>query len=87
MIFEAIMSHFIYGIMGLLDLLPTVTTDFLNNWEWVKSVIIDIVTGLGCIIPFAELLPLFQTFITIQVFRLVLAIVLRIKSFIPFFGG
>lgn len=87
MITEKIISIFTAPVLGLLGLLPDVSSDFMNGWSYVKEILTSIFTGIGCFIPLASLAPLFYAVILLHTFRLVLAVVVRIKSFIPLLGG
>lgn len=87
MIIEAIYGNIINSALFFLNLLPNVDTSFMEQWQYIKSVLVNIFTGLGCLIPFGSLFPLLWSTLSIWGFRLILAIVLRIKSFIPLIGG
>ncbi len=87
MIFETLYGNIINSAMFFLNLLPSFDTGFIEQWSSVKTVLIQIFTGLGCLIPFGSLFPLLWCTLSIWAFRLILAIILRIKSFIPLIGG
>lgn len=87
MITEQIISILMAPVFGLLDLLPAVSGDFIEGWTYIKSILVDIFTGLGCFIPLGSLAPLLYCVVALHVFRIILAIVIRIKSFIPLMGG
>ena len=76
----------ILNVMEIVKL-PNVDTSFMEQWQYIKSVLVNIFTGLGCLIPFGSLFPLLWATLSLWAFRLILAIILRIKSFIPFIGG
>ena len=87
MILEALYGNIIKSAEFFLNLLPNVDTSFMEQWKYIKSVLLNIFTGLGCLIPFGSLFPLLWATLSLWAFRLILAIILRIKSFIPFIGG
>lgn len=78
----------------LLDLLMLVPNLVLENLpEFSISLSDGVFSGLGtlCVFiswfPIAELMPIFITSISIQAFRNIWALLLRIKSFVPFMGN
>lgn len=87
MITEGLINILMSPVFGLLGLLPTVSNDFLESWVYIRSILIDIFTGIGCFIPLGSLMPLLYAVISLHAFRLVLAVVARIKSFLPLWGG
>ncbi len=87
MIIEAIFTALCSVASGFLDILPSVDTGFLDSWAYVCGVLKDIFTGIGCLLPLGSIFPLIGCTIGLQAFRLVFAIVIRIKSFLPFWGG
>ena len=87
MITENLISILMSPVFGLLNLLPTVSNDFLEGWAYVREILIDIFTGRGCFIPLSALAPLLYAVLALHVFRIVLAVIVRIKSFLPFWGG
>lgn len=87
MITEQIITILTAPVFGLLNLLPTVSNDFIEGWAYVKTILVYIFTGIGCFIPLGSLAPLLYAVVALHVFRLILAIVIRIKSFIPLMGG
>lgn len=87
MIVEGIISAVTNALCGLLSLLPDIPTDFMDNWAFIRETLINIFTGIGCIIPVGVLFPLLFANLSLHAFRLVWAIILRLKSFIPLIGG
>lgn len=87
MVTEQIITILMAPVFGLLDLLPAVSGDFIEGWAYIKSILVDIFTGLGCFIPLGSLAPLLYCVVALHVFRIILAIIIRIKSFIPLMGG
>lgn len=87
MLTEGLINILMSPVFGLLNLLPTVSNDFIEGWAYMKSILINIFTGIGCFIPLGTLAPLLYAVVALHVFRLILAIVVRIKSFIPLMGG
>lgn len=74
-------------ILWFFGLFPDIDVSFLDTWHYIKDILIDILTGIGCLIPFGSLFPLLYSTISLWLFRLVFAILIRIKSFLPFWGG
>lgn len=87
MVMNAIWGVFKSVTCFLLGLLPDVDVSFMDTWTYVKDLLIDIFTGLGCLIPFGSLFPLLYCTLSVWGLRLALAVILRIKSFIPLLGG
>lgn len=87
MITENIITIIMAPVFGLLNLLPTVSNEFLEGWAYVREILVDIFTGIGCFIPLSALAPLLYAVLALHVFRIVLAVIVRIKSFLPFWGG
>ena len=87
MIINGIIGAVTNALCALLNLLPDVSTDFMENWEYIRDLLINLFTGIGCIIPVGTLFPLLFAQLGLHAFRLAWAILLRIKSFIPFIGG
>ena len=87
MIVEGIISAVTSALCGLLNLLPDISSDFIKTWVYIRDILIDIFTGIGCIIPVGVLFPLLFANLSLHAFRLIWAIILRLKSFIPFIGG
>lgn len=87
MIVEALYGNFKNVVCFLLGLLPGVDVSFMDTWNYIKDLLINIFTGLGCLIPFGSLVPLISCIMSLWLFRLIYAVVLRIKSFIPTLGG
>lgn len=87
MIIETLLNIFLAPVMWLLSLLPTVDYDVLQNWEYIKEILVAIFGGVGCILPMEEFIPLAAFQSSLWAFKLVYALVLRIKSFLPLWGG
>lgn len=87
MIFNNLYDSFGDFIIWFLGLLPDMDSSFLSGWDYIKDLLIDIFTGIGCLIPMCDLLPLIITSLSIWSFRFAWSIILRIKSFIPTLGG
>lgn len=87
MIFEALYGNIKNTVCFLLGLLPDVDVSFMDSWNYIKGLLIDIFTGLGCLIPFGSLFPLISCSLSLWLFRLIYSVILRIKSFIPTLGG
>ena len=51
MILEALYGNIIKSAEFFLNLLPNVDTSFMEQWQYIKSVLVNIFTGLGCLIP------------------------------------
>lgn len=63
-----------------LDFNLELPSNFFNTLENLSS-------GVGYVIPVAKLLPIFVVTIALYSFRIVWAIIIRVKSFIPTMGG
>ncbi len=87
MITENLIKILMSPVFGLLNLLPTVYNDCLEVWAYVREILIDIFTGIGCFIPLSALATLLYAVVALHVFRIILAVIVRIKSFPPFWGG
>ena len=87
MIIETIFKWFVNGIIGFFALLPTVDGDVLNSWTEIKSTLMNILQGVSLLLPIEELIPLVAFQGALWTFRLVFAVILRIKSFLPMLGG
>ncbi len=87
MIVETIFNWFVNGVITFFALLPTVDGDVFNSWTEIKEILMNILQGVSLILPIEELLPLVAFQGALWTFRLVFAIILRIKSFIPLLGG
>lgn len=84
MIWEKILSFLLSGVMSLLDLLPDLDLNFAaGGFDVVK----DILYGVNYFIPFKSVFPILFLSASITGFRIVWALVLRIKSFIPTMGA
>lgn len=87
MILESLYGFFKNVVCFFLGLLPGVDTSFMETWSYIKEILMDIVTGIGCLIPMASLFPLFYAQLSLWAFRLAWSVILRLKSFIPFISG
>ena len=87
MIGEFLLNMLITPIISLLGMLPTVDFDFLQSWDYIRETIVSIVAGVGCLLPIEEFMPLVNFQMGLWMFKLTYAIILRIKSFLPMWGG
>lgn len=87
MILESLYKMLYSVAMWFIGLFPDIDVSFLETWTFVKGIIIDIFTGIGCLVPMASLAPLVYCTLSLWFFRLILAIVLRLKSLLPLWGG
>lgn len=84
MITEFLINSYCFVINGFISLLPTVNFTFPSN---LLSTISDLVVGIGYVLPIPALMPIFFISISITMFKVVLAIIVRVKSFIPTMGA
>lgn len=85
MIFEAIFQFFSGIVYGLLDtLVPAVSYTLPEN---IFSSISDLFNLAGWFIPMKNLLVLVSIGYSLDIAQIVWALILRIKSFIPFLGN
>lgn len=84
MITEAIINIFLAIPNLLIALLPTTNLSFPDS---LTSICDTLFFGLGYILPIGGLMPIFVCSFILSNFRIVWAIILRIKSFIPTMGA
>jgi hypothetical protein len=84
MIIEGVFSLLLFIPELLLSLLPTITIELPDN---VLSGANSLFGAIGYIFPVAALLPIVVMSIALDSFRIIVAIVIRIKSFIPTMGS
>lgn len=80
---------------ALLNFLFFVPNMLLNSMEGLTIAIpvgiytplLDAVTAIGSLMPVAQLLPILAIEFSVQSFRIVWALIIRIKSFIPTMGA
>ena len=84
MITEAILNIFMIIPQLIVDLLPTIDytlpTDLFDT-------ITSVFYGLGYVLPLVRLVPIIAIDLSLSMFKIVVAIVVRCKSFIPTMGG
>lgn len=84
MLIELILGAFIALANGIISLFPTINIDIPSNVLQAGTAIFK---GVGYFIPIAGLVPILLINIAIDGFKLIMAIVVRIKSFIPTMGS
>ena len=84
MLIEAVFSLLLFLPEFLLSLLPEVSIELPEN---VMEGAGTIFGAIGFFFPVAALLPIIIISISLDIFRIVMAIVVRIKSFIPTMGA
>lgn len=84
MITEFILNFIFLPVKGLLALLPDVS---FSIPEGVVEGLSNIFSMLGFIFPIKGLLVILTISISIKVFQIIWALVIRIKSFIPTMGS
>lgn len=77
------LTVFSQSFSHLVGSLPTINIPSFT----IPTVIIDIVNALWYFLPMKTVGGIFAAGLAITIFRLVLALILRLKSFIPFMGG
>ena len=84
MITDSLLNIFVDFVNSLIDMLPTVAYNLppgiLDTSEMLFS-------NIGYVMPMSGLMPLFVFLIALNNFKLILAIIVRIKSFIPTMGS
>ena len=84
MITEAILNIFMIIPQLIVDLLPTIDYTLPTDlFDTVTSVFY----GLGYVLPLVRLTPIIAIDLSLSMFKIVVAIVIRCKSFIPTMGG
>lgn len=84
MILEQIIELFMFIPQLLVSLLPTID---ISLPESLFEALGSIFYGVGWCMPVAALSPILVAESALIIFKLVLAIIVRIKSFIPTLGG
>jgi hypothetical protein len=84
MIIEAIFTLLLFIPELILSLIPTVNIEIPDNIMDGANVMFG---ALGYFLPVTALLPIIIVSIGIDVARIVIAIIIRIKSFIPTMGA
>lgn len=81
------MVSFLQWLIELVNNLPVVnfTTVFTQNQNFVEGVL-AITNGIGFFLPISALVPILVCEIAVNMFHSKWALILRIKSFIPFFN-
>lgn len=87
MLTEGLIGLIVAPLKALFSMLPSADASFLDNWDYIRSILVDILTGVGCLLPMKEFIPLVTFQCAVYAFKLVWAILLRIKSLIPGLGG
>lgn len=72
-----------YGLLSALDSFNIKFTIPADMFEIIK----DLTVGVNYVVPVDGLMPIFITMISLSIFKIVWAIVIRIKSFIPAMGS
>lgn len=84
MIFDKLIEFILSPVTWLINVIPspniTIPVDVFSNMG-------DVFGAIGYIVPWKGLLPIFTISFSIVGFRILWAIILRIKSFIPTLGG
>ena len=83
MITTIILNFFINIVNGLLNMLPDMNFIIPSN---VADTICNVVSGACYFLPILLLLPLMAFSLSWGIFKLVWAIILRVKSFVPTMG-
>lgn len=84
MITEAILNIFMIIPQLIIGLLPTINYTLPTDlFDTVTSVFY----GLGYVLPLVRLAPIIAIDLALSTFKIVVAIVIRCKSFIPTMGG
>ena len=84
MLLEAIVGILLFIPNLLFSMLPTIEFTIPDN---ILSGVSDIFAMVGYFFPIAALLPILVMSLALDMFRIVVAIVVRIKSFIPGMGA
>lgn len=87
MIIESFYKTMKTVVLWFFGLFPDIDVSFMDTWAFIKDTLMDIMTGIGCLIPFGSLFPLLYSTLSLWAFRLVFAILIRLKSFLPLWGG
>lgn len=84
MITELILKFIFLPVNALIDILPNISFSIPDN---IFNGLKDILGMLGFIFPVKGLLVILGTSISIKLFHIIWALILRIKSFIPTEGN
>lgn len=87
MVSQVILNLLITPLNALLNLLPVLDISFIEKWDYICEVLKEIFYGVGCLLPLKELMPLVYFQIGLWEFKFGYAVLLRIKSLLPFWGG
>ena len=83
MITESILNAFMFIPALAISLLPTIPAIIPDT---VFDNVNSIFYGIGYVFPIVALLPIFAISLSVDLFRVVFALIVRIKSFIPNLG-
>lgn len=72
-----------YGLLSAMDSLNIELSLPADMFEIIK----DLTVGVNYVVPIERLMPIFVVMISLSVFKIVWAIVIRVKSFIPTMGS
>ena len=72
-----------YGLLSAMDSLNFELTLPADMFEIIK----DLTVGVNYVVPVERLMPIFITMLSLSIFKIVWAIIIRIKSFIPTMGS
>lgn len=86
MITELIINVFLFPVRLLLTLLSNYGID-ISIPDNVFNALSDIVSGVTYVFPIFALLPIFGVKLSLYIFKIVVAIIVRTKSFIPTMGS
>lgn len=84
MITELLIAAFMEASWGLISLLPVV--DFTIP-DGAFNTLVSAMRSLGYLLPVSALLPIIAIKISLKGVRIVMALIVRIKSFIPTMGA
>lgn len=83
MITQKVLDVFMFIPSLIIDLVPEFTTSIPENvFDGVNTVLY----GIGYVLPMTALAPIFIISFAVDNFRVVIALIVRIKSFIPTMG-
>ena len=83
MIFTAIINLFLRLFEGIISLLPTLNFTIPSN---ISNTIANFFSGVTYFFPIKALLPIFAFSLSVNAFRIIYNLILRVKSFIPTMG-
>ena len=66
--------------LDVLDISISVPVDYMN-------ILNDLVVGVGYVLPVKELLPLASAMMLLCLFKILWALIIRVKSFVPTMGA